>query len=221
MIIMLYKIGTLKNLTNSLETVLESAGLWPATLLKMTLAHVFSYKFWEIFENIFFAEHLWMTASAIPYKCRHLNTSWELAFSKYLLEELLLLILCWSFKSTWSLLRNSVCISFLINLKLFLKRDSGRVAFYKLCKFSRWLLMSNVKNMKIMRATIFWSINPTLLMTSTYTILHYKISKASYINICQTQSKVYNLLYLPQGTSDNIFKVQSLAYIKVGGNVRS
>ena len=35
--------------------------------------------------------------------------------------------------------------------------------------------------------------------------------------------KVYNLLYLPRGTSDNIFKVESLAHIKVevGGNVRS
>ena len=53
-------------------------------------------------------------------------------------------------------------------------------------------------------------------MTSTYTMLHYKISKASYINICITQSEVYNLLYLPRGTSDNIFKVGSLAHIRGG-----
>ena len=72
----------------------KDAGLWPATLLKMTSAQVFSCKFWEIFKNIFFTEHLWTTASAIPYKYRHINTFSELAFSKYLLEELLLLILC-------------------------------------------------------------------------------------------------------------------------------
>ena len=54
-------------------------------------------------------------------------------------------------------------------------------------------------------------------MTSTYTILHYKISKASYMNICITQSEIYNLLYLPRRTSDIIFKVGSLVHIKVGG----
>ena len=55
-----------------------------------------------------------------------------------------------------------------------------------------------------------------------YYRLHYKISKASYINICQTQSEVYNFLYLPRGNSENIFKVESLVHLKVGaGNVRS
>ena len=54
-------------------------------------------------------------------------------------------------------------------------------------------------------------------MTSSYTRLHYKISKASYISICQTQSEVYNFLYLPRGTSENIFKVESLAQLKVEG----
>ena len=44
-----------------------------------------------------------------------------------------------------------------------------------------------------------------------------KISKASYINVCQTQSEVYNSLYLPRVTSENIFKVESLAHLKVGG----
>ena len=44
----------------------KDAGLWPATLLKMTLAQVSSCKFWEIFKKIFFTEHLWKTASAIP-----------------------------------------------------------------------------------------------------------------------------------------------------------
>ena len=58
-------------------------------------------------------------------------------------------------------------------------------------------------------------------MTLTYTRLHYKISKASYINICQTQREVYNFLCLPQGTAENIFKVESLAHLKVGGNVKS
>ena len=32
--------------------------------------------------------------------------------------------------------------------------------------------------------------------------------------------QIYNLLYLPRGTSDNKFKVESLAHVKVGGNVR-
>ena len=41
-------------------------------------------------------------------------------------------------------------------------------------------------------------------MTSTYTRLHYKISKARYINRCQTQREVYNFIYLPRGTSENI-----------------
>ena len=54
-------------------------------------------------------------------------------------------------------------------------------------------------------------------MTLTYTRLHYKISKASYISICQTQREVYNFLYLPQETSENIFKVESWAYLKVWG----
>ena len=58
-------------------------------------------------------------------------------------------------------------------------------------------------------------------MSSTHTRLHYKISKASYIIICQTQTEVYNFLYLPRETSENIFKVESLAHLKVGGNVRS
>ena len=54
-------------------------------------------------------------------------------------------------------------------------------------------------------------------MTSTYTRLHYKISKAIYINIYQTESEVYNFIYLPRGTSENIFKVESLAHLKVWG----
>ena len=54
-------------------------------------------------------------------------------------------------------------------------------------------------------------------MTLTYRRLHYKTSKASYINICQTQSEVYKFLYFSRGTSETIFKVESLAYLKVGG----
>ena len=118
------------------------------TWLKITLAQVFSCKFWQNFENIFFVEHLWTTASAKPYKCRHINMFWELAFSKYLLQESLLLILCWSFKSTWSFLRNTVfeSVSVLVKLRVFLKMDSGRAAFYKLCELSGRLLLSNAKN---------------------------------------------------------------------------
>ena len=71
----------------------KDASLWPATLLKMTSAQVFSCKFKEIFKNIFFTEHFWTTASGIPYKYRHINMFWELEVSKYLLEELFLLIL--------------------------------------------------------------------------------------------------------------------------------
>ena len=92
---MLYKIGGLKNSQIQWSTpVLESLFYKNTTLLKMTSAQVFSCKFWEIYKNIFFTEHLWATASAITHKYRHINTFWELAFSKYLLEELLLLILC-------------------------------------------------------------------------------------------------------------------------------
>ena len=54
-------------------------------------------------------------------------------------------------------------------------------------------------------------------MTSTHTRLHYKISKASYISICQTQSEAHNFLYLPRGTSENIINVESLAHLKVAG----
>ena len=122
----------------------KDAGLWPATLLKMTSAQVFSCKFWEIFENIFYTEHLRTTASAIPWKYRHINPFWELVFSKYLLNELLLLILCWSFKPTWSSLRNTVPPSHF--LKLFLNRDSDTLAFYKLYQLSGRLLLSNAKN---------------------------------------------------------------------------
>ena len=39
------------------------AGLRPATLLKKTLAQVFSCEFREISKNTFFKEHLWATAS--------------------------------------------------------------------------------------------------------------------------------------------------------------
>ena len=53
-------------------------------------------------------------------------------------------------------------------------------------------------------------------MTSTYVVLHYKISKASDINICQTQGEVYKLLYLPRRTSDNL-KLY-LGHIEVGGS---
>ena len=53
-------------------------------------------------------------------------------------------------------------------------------------------------------------------MISTYARLHYKISKASYISICQTQSEVHNFLYLPRGASENRIKVESLAHLKVG-----
>ena len=48
------------------------------------------------------------------------------------------------------------------------------------------------------------------------TALQYKVSKASYITICLTQSEVYNFLCLPRGTSENLFKVESLAHLKVG-----
>ena len=58
-------------------------------------------------------------------------------------------------------------------------------------------------------------------MTSTFTRLHYKISKAIYINICQTQSQVYNFILFTRGTSENIFKVESLAPLKVGGTARN
>ena len=46
--------------------------------------------------------------------------------------------------------------------------------------------------------------------------LQYKASKASYITVCQTQSEDYNFLCLPRGTSENLFKVESLAHLKVG-----
>ena len=112
-----------------------------AGLLKMTSAQMFSCNFWEIFKNIVFTEHLWKTASAIPYKYHHINNFWELAFCKYLLEELLLLILCYSMLKLQIYLKffkeHCVAVSFLINLKLFLKRDPGVVAFYKLCEFPR------------------------------------------------------------------------------------
>ena len=112
----------------------------------MTLAQVFSRTFLEIFKNIFFAEHLWTTASAIPYKRRQINTFWELAFSKYLLEELFLLILCRGFKSTWSFLRNTV----------FLKRGSGTVTFYELCEFSERLLMSIMSRTSVTKLWNEW-----------------------------------------------------------------
>ena len=41
------------------------AGLKPSTLLKNTLAQVFSCEFCEIFKNIIFAEHLCTTASVL------------------------------------------------------------------------------------------------------------------------------------------------------------
>ena len=37
----------------------------------------------------------------------------------------------------------------------------------------------------------------------------------SYINTCQTQSKVFNFLCLPRETSENLFKFESLAHLKV------
>ena len=43
----------------------EVSGLRPATLLKKTLAQVFSYEFCEIFKNTFFTKHLRTTASAM------------------------------------------------------------------------------------------------------------------------------------------------------------
>ena len=48
------------------------------------------------------------------------------------------------------------------------------------------------------------------------TALQYKVSKASYVTICLTLSEVYNFLCLPRGTSENLFKVESLAHLKVG-----
>ena len=39
------------------------SGLMPATLLKKTLAQVFSCDCREIFKNTFFTEHLWTTSS--------------------------------------------------------------------------------------------------------------------------------------------------------------
>ena len=124
----------------------KDAGLWPTTLLKMTSAQVFSCTFWEIFKKILFTDHLWKTASAIPYKYRHINKFWELAFSKYLLEELLANSVLNLQIFLKFLKEHSTGVSFLINLKLFLKRDSGTVAFYKLCEFFGRLLLSNAKN---------------------------------------------------------------------------
>ena len=34
--------------------------------------------------------------------------------------------------------------------------------------------------------------------------------------MCLTQSEVYNFLCLPRGTSESLFKVESLAHLKVG-----
>ena len=46
------------------STFNKVACLRPATLLKEeAMAQVFSYEFCEIFKDIFFTEHLWMTAS--------------------------------------------------------------------------------------------------------------------------------------------------------------
>ena len=55
---MLYKIGALKNLANSLENCAGVCRSLACNYTKMTLAQLFSCKFWEIFKNIFFAEHL-------------------------------------------------------------------------------------------------------------------------------------------------------------------
>ena len=105
----------------------KDAGLCPATLLKMTSAQVFSCKFREIFKKIFFTEHLWTTASAIPCKHHYINTFWELAFSKYLLEELLANSVLNLQIFLKFLKEHCAGVSFLINLKLFLKRDSAQL----------------------------------------------------------------------------------------------
>ena len=64
-----------------------------ATLLKDTLAKLFSCKFCEISKNTFFTELLWTTALVKLYKCRYIKTFSDLAFSKNELNELFLLIL--------------------------------------------------------------------------------------------------------------------------------
>ena len=66
----LYKKGVLRNFAKFTGKQLcrsfflnKVAGLRPATLLKKTLAQVFSRDFREISNNTFFKEHLWATAS--------------------------------------------------------------------------------------------------------------------------------------------------------------
>ena len=103
---MLFKIDVLENLLNSLGNtcagvcILKRCRFLACNFTKMTSSQVFSSTFWEVFKNIFFKEHLWTTALAIPCKYRHINTFSELVFSKYLLEDLCLLILCWNFKTS-------------------------------------------------------------------------------------------------------------------------
>ena len=67
--------GVLKNFTKFTGKHLypslffkKVGGLRPTTLLKKTLAQVFSCEFCEIFNNTFFTRHLWTTASTFIYK---------------------------------------------------------------------------------------------------------------------------------------------------------
>ena len=104
--LLIWKISQIYRKIPVLESLFyKDVCLWPVTLLKNTSAQVFSCKFCEIVTNAFFTEHLWTTASAIPHKYRHINAFGNQHFFKHLIEELLLLILCWSFKSTWTLYR--------------------------------------------------------------------------------------------------------------------
>ena len=85
----------LKILLNSQEENLcqnlffnKVAGLKSATLLKTTLAQVFSCEFCEIFKNIFFTEHFWTTAclskTLLKYlmKKRPINKIWNSLLKK-------------------------------------------------------------------------------------------------------------------------------------------
>ena len=63
--------GVLKNFAKFAKTTcarvsfLTKLQVWPATLLKETLAQVFSCEFYEISKNTFSTEHLWATASVL------------------------------------------------------------------------------------------------------------------------------------------------------------
>ena len=84
------------------------AGLKPATLLKKTLAQVFSCEFYEISKNTFFTEHLftehlWTTASV--YSCIVVDIEWSIpsTFSQEYVKQIELIQTISSFsKSSWA-----------------------------------------------------------------------------------------------------------------------